>query len=147
MKKFEDFIESGEVRKASKDIAFAESLWKDSKQRVEIIMKVPMDENSAAIIFEQIYESLRECTDAFLAIGGYKSYSHLASILYLEKYKEISQSEIHKLNNAREKRNSSKYYAKKILISDTKDLILFYNEIRKKFDFIFEKILKNNTKK
>lgn len=139
MIKFEDFIEKNEVKRISKDIAFAKALWKRAEERVKIILKLPLDEETAFTIFEQIYESLREYADALLAIEGFKSYSHLASILYLNKYPEILPAEVNKINNAREKRNNSKYYAKKILLKDTQDLILFYNQIKPKLDSIFKK--------
>ena len=130
MIKFEDFIEKGEAKKISKDIAFAQALWKRAEERDEIILKnLPMDEKTAFTIFEQIYESIREYADAILSLEGYKSYSHLASILFLEKYPEILPVEIHKLNNAREKRNNSKYYAKKIFLNEAEELILFYNQM------------------
>ena len=121
MRKFEEFLETNEVRRTSQDIGLARSRVQDANQRAELILQLALTEKSATLIYEQVYESLRAFADSFLALSGYKSYSHVATIAFLQKYPEITALELNQLDNAREKRNLSKYYAKQISITETKD--------------------------
>ena len=85
------------MRKISKDLELAKSLKKDLLERAEKALKLDTKE-FAKIIFENIYDSLREFCDVLLAVDGFKSYSHEASISYLKKY-ALDDSDIAKIRN------------------------------------------------
>ena len=142
MKKFEYYLEKGDVRKVSKDFALAKSLKIGAIERADYIFELKLKEKSATIIFENLYESLRELGDSILALEGFKSYSHLATLMYLKKY-GFDESFINKFNNFRIKRNNSKYYGKKIIIEETEEIIKFYKENINKLLKVIEDILKN----
>jgi len=137
MKTFDYYLKRNDVRTVTKDPALASSLAEDARKRAELILKLPLTAESAKLLFEQVYESLREYADALLALEGYKSYSHMASIAYLGKFEEFEQSEIEKLDQAREKRNLAKYYAKPIIVEETADIIRFFKKIEPKFERFF----------
>jgi hypothetical protein len=140
MKHFEEFINTEDVRRTTRDAGLARSLRKDAEERVELILQLELTEKSATLIFEQVYEALRECIDALLALQGYKSYSHVASIAFLQNHPAFMEAEINKLDNAREKRNLAKYYAKPVPPSETKEIITLYRELKPKLDALFNKL-------
>jgi len=116
MMDFGFYLEKGDVKKVSPDLELAKSLRNDMLNRANIILILDL-KKFAKIIFENIYDSLRDFCDILLAIDGYKSYSHLASISYLRKY-GFSEEDINDLDRFRYKRNSSKYYGKNIFFQD-----------------------------
>lgn len=116
MKPFEYFLEIKEVKKTSENLELAKSLIKDMKERLK--SSFLLDEKFSKIIFENIYDALRDFCDALLAKEGFKSYSYEASILYLSRY-NFSVSEINELDSFRYIRNGSKYYGRKISEEDT----------------------------
>ncbi len=140
MKRFEEFIATNDVRKTSPDAGLARSLRKDAEQRVKLMLSMELKEESATLVFEQVYEALRACADAILTVEGFKSYSHLATISFLQKCPELTAQELAQFDNAREKRNLARYYAKQVTVQETKDLFQFYAVIKPKLDAIFQRI-------
>lgn len=128
---FNFYLSEGKVKKQKVDFELAKSLINDSINRAEKVMKLDKDIFSK-IIFESIYDSLRGILDALLAVNGYKSYSHEASIAFLKKF-DIEDSLVNELDMFRYKRNSSKYYGRDILKQDTTEIIEFYNTHANKF--------------
>lgn len=126
MNKFEFYLEEGKVKKVKEDLELSKSLLKDAKERFDEINRLKSS-LSPKMIFENIYDALRDLLDAILAAEGYKSYSHEASISYLKKC-GFEYSVIMELDGFRFKRNASKYYGKGILNDDAKSIVLFYEK-------------------
>jgi hypothetical protein len=140
MKDFDYYLNEGKVKKQSKDKEFAISLRNDAVNRAGKVLKLDIKEFSK-IIFENIYESLRELLDAALALEGYKSYSHEASIAHIKKF-GIDDSVLLQLDDFRYKRNSSKYYGKEISEEDAREIIAFYKENSNRIKDIIERLCK-----
>jgi len=136
MKDFEYYLNTKDVKRCSPDRQLAVSLIKDMKERIDKALKLDVDEFSK-IIFENFYDALRDFCDALLALDGYKSYSHEASIVSVEK-KGFDIGFISLFDNFRYKRNGSKYYGLKIMADDAKSIIKFYNENKAKINKILK---------
>ncbi len=141
MDNFESFLIKKEVRKDLPNLALAKSLIKDMEQRIEKSMKLDINDFSK-IIFENFYDALQDFSNAILAIDGFKSYSHIASITYLSKY-NFNDSEINIFDKFRLRRHASKYYGVDISKEEAEEIIEFYNKIKLKIGKILkEKRLK-----
>ncbi|MBS3132079.1 hypothetical protein J4212_06610 [Candidatus Woesearchaeota archaeon] len=79
MNDFSFYLQEGKVKRQSPDRELASSLLADAKGRMAMISKLDT-KVFAKIIFENVYDAIREILDALLAADGYKSYSHEASI-------------------------------------------------------------------
>ena len=112
--KFEEFIETGEVKKQSVDKNLSLALMNESIERIEFVQRLIKNSESPKYIVENVYDSIRELIEAKLAIDGFKSYSHEATILYLRKFKEFTDAEIKFLDELRKIRNNIKYYGKNV---------------------------------
>ena len=135
---FNYFLKSKEVRKTTPNSELAKSLIKDMKERINKINMLDIN-IFAKIIFENLYDGLRDFCDALLALDGFKSYSHQASISYLlEKGFDVSITE--ELDQFRYKRNGSKYYGEEIISKDAQQIKEFYNRIKTKINTILKKI-------
>jgi len=138
MMPFNYFLKSKEVRKTTPNSELAKSLIKDMKERINKINMLDIN-IFAKIIFENLYDGLRDFCDALLALDGFKSYSHQASISYLlEKGFDVSITE--ELDQFRYKRNGSKYYGEEIISKDAQQIKEFYNRIKTKINTILKKI-------
>ncbi len=137
MKSFEYFLENQEVKKAAPDINLAKSLVKDMIERARDAISLDISK-FPKIIFENIYDSLRDFADVLLAIDGFKSYSHQASFAYLSKY-GFEDSLLDVLDKFRYKRNSSKYYGQSISIDEAKEILNFYNRNKQKINILLKK--------
>ena len=147
MNSFEYYVEKGEVRKATRDPALARSLIESAGRRMRFISSQPINSESATIIHEQVYDALRELLDSILAMEGYKSYSHIASISYLKKFAEFNHKEINKLDTARQRRNNSKYYGAQTTPEETQEILAFYKNIRPKIDKKLKELMEEQSDK
>ena len=138
MKPFEFFLGTNDVRVLNRNTALAKSLINDMNERIK--SSFSLTKNFAKLIFENLYDALRDFCDALLAKDGYKSYSHEASIAYLSKY-NFSFAEISKLDNFRIIRNGSKYYGRKISETEVEDIKSLYLSIKEKIN----KLIKENS--
>ena len=127
---FQYFLKSKKVRKITPDKDLAFSLRKDAEKRfMDSLLMEPKYK------LENSYEAVRELIDSLMALHGYKTYSHEASISYLAKFKEFNDFEIEQLDIIRQKRNNSKYYGEEIEKEESEKTIFLLKPI-------FEKLLK-----
>ena len=137
MRDFEYFININDVRKVSPDKQLAVSLIKDMDERISDAIKLNTKE-FPKIIFEVVYDALRDFCDALLAIEGYKSYSHEGSISFLAK-KGFDAAFISEFDKFIYKRNGSKYYGAKITAEEAESIIRFYKDNKKRIDNFLKK--------
>lgn len=141
MTSFDIFLNQGDVKKITPDLELTKSLIKDMDER--LVKSNLLDINIfPKIIFENIYDSLRDFCDALLAKDGFKSYSHQASISYLIK-QGFDLPTVKELDQFRYKRNGSKYYGVPVSVDEAKEIKEFYEEIK---DHINKIIIKLNLK-
>ena len=89
------------------------------------------------MIFEEVYESIREASQALMQLAGYKPLSHEALIAFLLKNKYLSEEKANILDGYRVLRNKSVYQAEKISVEKCNEAIKFarvtLSEIKEKF--------------
>ena len=138
MESFESFIEKGEIRKVFPNKERAKKLVKDGRKRlfdVELLnIKI-----LPKLVFENVYDALRDFMLAILLFDGYNTDSHKGPIAYLFK-KGFDVYTIDRLDKFRHKRNGSKYYGEEISIEEAKDIKEFYSQIKDNLDKVLNKI-------
>lgn len=140
MKDFEIFLKEEDVKMQPLDLNLSKSLILDGIKRMEYAKSSRLTEENAKYVYENIYESLREATDSILSIKGFKSFSHEASISFLQKFKEFSAEEISEFDRMRKKRNGMKYYGKSCHVTDAKDAIEFAEKLIKKIMDLYKSL-------
>jgi len=134
--KFEEYLFNESAKKAQPNLALAKSLVKDMSSRVNDVSSLDINK-FPKIVFENIYDALRDFADALLSLDGFKSYSHEATFSYLEKY-GFDKSSLFIFDKFRYKRNSSKYYGQIVLIEEAKEILEFYEKNRHKINRILK---------
>jgi len=134
---FEKYLEEGKIKKQIPDINKGYSLLKKAEKRLKFLR--PMTSESADIVFEDIYEAIREASQSLMSIQGYKPFSHEALIAYLRDIKKFDMSIIYKFDSYRKLRNKSIYEAEKIEMAKTKEAFLFAQKLLQKIRFLVDK--------
>jgi hypothetical protein len=131
MKTFDVWMRMGRVRNISPDASLSASLVKSSGERLAFAAGLALTEKSSKYVFEEAYESIRECIDALLARDGYKTDSHEAAIAYLAKKSRgtVSMPEIARIDAMRSMRIGSKYYGRNIPVGLTKEALGFSKSV------------------
>ena len=127
VKDFEFFLRKGDVKKQSPNKNLAFSTFKDSLERIEFSKQL-LHKAKSKYVLENAYESMREAADAILYLRGFKSFSHEASIVYLDK-EGFNEKDIIEFDRFRRIRNGIKYYGKDCDISDAKQSIQLADKI------------------
>lgn len=82
MNEFNIFLKDNKVKKVTPNNNLISSLIQDSNKRFELYYKQKDNSEFSKFVFENLYESLREISDAILDKYGFKSYSHEANIFF-----------------------------------------------------------------
>ena len=125
IKPFEYFIRENLVRKEIPNKSLAKNLVEKAEIRISRILKTDIEEKEASIVFEDVYEIVREAAQAIMELKGYKPYSHEALIAFLKEGAYLPEKEINILNNYRILRNNSVYRAEKVSSKKCKEALEF----------------------
>ena len=108
---FEDFIRDGSVRRVSPDRQLAKSLVKIAGLRLKNMEHTKITDQNSFNVVENCYEALREMIDALMALKGFKSYSHEATVVFLKEYYSANTgyAVVNKVDRYRKIRNDIKY--------------------------------------
>lgn len=133
IKEINYYIEKGHIKKKSPDLAEAESLLSKAKRRLKRIKNEKIENDNADLIFEDIYEVIRESGQSLMSKKGYKPYSHEATIAFIKEfYKEFNEYEINTFDRFRKIRNNSIYRGIILKKEDTKEILQFADKFLKK---------------
>jgi len=125
MKSIEDYIEEGRVEEIRKDLGKAKGLLHRSRRRLNEVKDRNISEDNAFLIFENIYESMRECIESLMTLKGFESEDHVATIDWAAEELNLERNKINKLHKYRKLRNASRYEAAEITKSDAEETLEF----------------------
>ena len=138
IKPFDYYLSEKLVRKSSPNISMAKSLVQKAEIGFKMLRSESITEENSSIVFEEIYEALREASQSLMEIKGFKPYSHEALVSFLKEYNLVSEEKANMLDNYRILRNNSVYKAEKISLQKCTEAMDFAKksllEIRKKFE-------------
>ncbi|MBR9704007.1 hypothetical protein GOV12_01240 [Candidatus Pacearchaeota archaeon] len=116
------------LRRKQVDISKTRSLVKSAGNNVNVVKKIPLDDNSATLIFREIYESIRQLGEANWIIRGFEPLNHEIS---LDGFKDMSLKESIKLNylpRFKKIRNDVNYNGFIVSIGQASEIVDFWNK-------------------
>ena len=129
LSKFEYYLSKGLVKRRRKNVELAKSLTNSALDRMEFAKQILHTKPRYAL--EMAYEAVIELIDALLALEGFKSWSHEASIAFLSKI-GFSDVELRRFDITRKKRHSSKYYGVNFSLEEANKEIAYIERLFKK---------------
>lgn len=144
IKPFQYYLNEKLVRRSLPNPSMAKSLLLKSEIRLKRISKESIQEDESSIVFEEVYESIRESLQSLMELKGFKPYSHEAIISFIKEHSLLSLGRINIIDNYRVLRNNSIYKAEKVSIEKCKEALGFAKttipEIKKEFEGLLKKI-------
>ena len=139
---FEFYLQKNKVVKISPNPETAQSLMNSVDERTKFLKTI--DQSFPNMIFETVYEIIRESINALMLLEGYKPYSHEVTISFLEKFhkNKFLEYDLTTLNDLRIKRNNSFYQGEKISSEFAEKSIQFLEEILPKIKSLFNHKIK-----
>ena len=141
IKPFQYYINQNLVKKSIPNTSMSKSLFEKSELRFKRLNKSTVEENEASIIFEDIYECLREASQSLMEVKGFKPYSHEALISFLNEHQLLSQEVINLMDNYRILRNNSIYKAEKVSLQKCLEALKFTKEVLPKINKKLKELL------
>ena len=129
----ERLMREGLLKSVSPDIAKARSLMISAEKTASYAAALQVTENSATVIFRELYESLRMLGEARLCLLGYSTDSHEAQLEALEDYCPAANMRLTYLNRFREIRHKANYYGNLVEPERAKEIIAFWTSHGKDF--------------
>lgn len=121
-------VKTGILRPKQLDKEKTMSLVKSSEINAQVAKSVPLNENSATLIFREIYESIRQLGEARWWLLNYEPSNHEIS---LDILKEIDIKEKVKLNfieRFKKIRHDANYKGFRVSIEQAKEIIEFWDK-------------------
>jgi len=127
------FIREGKLRKRHIDIPRVKSLIESARNNVKAVCKIPLNEETATVIFREYYESIRQLGDArWWSLGYEPRASHEVSMEILMEMKINNVAELKKLDRFRKIRNNANYRGYKINIEQAEEIMKFWENYAEK---------------
>jgi hypothetical protein len=127
MLEFSYYLQTGQVKRKSRDKNLARSLLRSAEER--IAFSKTLVESKPRFAMELAYEAVRELADAIMSADGYKTFSHEVAISFLSTIEGLSKASVERLDVSRRKRNASKYYGADVRKDDAESELKFLSEM------------------
>jgi len=115
MRPFRQFL-GEEVKEITPDKHLAQATREAAQKRLAYAKRIHKTEEPHYVV-ENAFEAIRQSIDAHLFEKGYKSYSHDATIAYLQELR-FSPADINCADMLRKQRNNIKYYGEESTAQD-----------------------------
>ena len=147
LRKFEEFLEEGIVKRQRSDISRATDLIQEADKRrrflKEILSKLGVADNNANYFVENAYDIIMELIRAKMFIDGFKAAglnAHEAEVSYLRKL-AFQESDVNIANGLRYFRNGVVYYGKSLDAEYANKVIEFLDRIYPVLEKLVKKYL------
>lgn len=120
-------LASRQLRERQADRERVKSIIKSAQTNADVVQKIQLTEESATVIFREVYESIRQLGNAQWWLDGYEPLNNEVS---LEILKDMDIKEKVKLNHLvrfKKIRNDANYRGFSVSASQAKEIIDFWN--------------------
>lgn len=135
---FRFYVENGLVRKTAPNKENASALMARADARLEYVRKQVIAKDTAPFVFEDVYEVLREASQALMELQGFKPYSHEAQIAFLRDVLKFPSHLVSTFDRFRILRNKCLYGAAYVSPETCRDALGFavtvFPEFKKRFN-------------
>lgn len=115
-----------DTRPRTPDISRIRSLVSSAETKALVARKLPVDEETALVIFPTIYEAIRQLGDAILWLEGQEPLNHEISLRSLTLLDIKNKLQLNKLDRFRRIRNDSNYRGFKVTVENANEILQFW---------------------
>ena len=124
----ETLVKSGILRKRKIDSERIKSMIKSSETNAKVAKNISLDENSATLIFRELYESIRQLGDAKWWLESYEPSNHEISIGILKEIDIKEKLKLNFLERFKKIRNDANYRGFRVTTAQAKEIIDFWDK-------------------
>jgi hypothetical protein len=122
------WLKKGSLRVRQKDIQRIKSMLESAVRNFKVIDKIKIDEDSATIVYREVYESIRQLGDAKLWFDGFEPLTHEVSIDELKNFDIKNKVKLNSLDRIMKIRHDINYRGYRASVSEAKEVVEFWDE-------------------
>ena len=120
-------VKTGILRIRQLDLEKIKSLIESAKINANVAKNIPLTEESATLIFREMYESIRQLGDAKWWLMGFEPTNHEISLEILKEMEIKEKIKLNFLDRFKRIRHDANYRGFRVSISQAKEIIDFWD--------------------
>ncbi len=125
---FQNWIIRGGLRNRLKDPEKIKSMINSAEVNAMVTKEIKLNENTATLIFREIYESIRQLGDAKLWLLGHEPLNHEVSMEILKEFNIKDKVKLNSLDRLKKIRHDINYRGFRASIEQAKEILDFWNK-------------------
>ncbi|MBI4155465.1 hypothetical protein HY498_05270 [Candidatus Woesearchaeota archaeon] len=122
------WLKTRAIRNRQKDIEKIKSMINSTEINVQVAKEIKINENTATLIFREIYESIRQLGDAKWGLLGYEPLNHEVSMEILKDLDIKDRMKLNFLERFKKTRHDINYRGFRATIPQTEEILDFWNK-------------------
>ncbi len=119
-------VNEGKLRPRQPDPALAKSLITSAKTTAAVALSIKLEEQSATVIFREIYEAIRQLGEARWILLGYQPDNHEVSLESLSDLDIKNKVKLNYIDRFRKIRNDANYRGFSVSESQAREMLGFW---------------------
>jgi len=124
----EIWLKSGILRKRQNDNEKIKSMLNSAEINAKVTKKIKLDEDTATLIFREIYESIRQLGDVKWGLLGYEPSNHEISINILKEFDIKEKLKLNSLDRFKKIRHDINYRGFRATTNQAEEIVEFWNK-------------------
>jgi hypothetical protein len=124
----EHWLKLGLLRYKQKDSEKIKSMINSAEINVRVAKSIKLNEDTATLIFREIYESVRQLGDAKWGLLGFEPENHEASMEILKEFDIKEKVKLNSLDRFKRTRHDVNYRGFRTSISQTEEILDFWEK-------------------
>jgi hypothetical protein len=124
----DSWIKAGGLRNKQKDIEKIKAMIISSEINAKVAQSIKLNENTATLIFREIYESVRQLGDAKWGLLGFEPGNHEVSMEILKEFDIKDKVKLNSLDRFKKTRHDVNYRGFRTSVSQTEEILDFWNK-------------------
>src|SRR3989344_8689550 len=144
-KEFMDiWLKTGIIRNRQKDIEKIRSMIDSAEINAKVTKTIKINEETATLIFREIYESIRQLGDAKWWLLGFEPSNHEISMEALKDFNIKNKVKLNSLDRFKKTRHDANYRGFRATINQAKEILDFWDKCGEEIVKILK--LQNSTR-
>ena len=122
------WLKSGIIRNKQKDIERVKSMINSIEINVKVTKAIKLNEDTATLIFREIYESVRQLGDAKWWLLGYEPSNHEICLEVLKEFDIREKIKLNFLDRFKRTRHDINYRGFRATINQAKEILDFWDK-------------------
>lgn len=133
------WLKSGILRNRQKDTEKIISMIDSAEVNARVAKSIKVNEDSATLVFREIYESIRQIGDAKWWFLGYEPTNHEISLEILKEFDILEKVRLNSLDRFKKTRHDVNYRGFRATVSQAEEILNFWDKCVKDIIAILKK--------